>query len=414
MTNCHEKSAPTTEPPRVLLGVSGGIAAYKAPDLVRRLGERGADVQVVLTRAAAEFVTPLSLQAVSGRPVRTALLEPEAEAGMDHIALARWAQQVLVAPATAHLLARLAHGLADDLLTTLLLATRAPVWLAPAMNQQMWRHPATAQNVRILEQRGCRILGPGVGAQACGETGPGRMLEPVDIAEALLSPGEPPPVGRPLTGVRVLMTAGPTREPIDPVRYVGNRSSGKMGYALASALRRAGAGVTLISGPTCLACPEGVSRVDVSTAADMHDAVMRRANEADLFIGAAAVADYRPASPRTAKMKKDNETLTLDLVRNPDILADVAALPSPPFTVGFAAETDSVESYAARKLASKGIDMIAANQVGGAAGGFESDDNALTVLWAGGERRLPMMPKPALADALTELIAERYASSSAS
>jgi phosphopantothenoylcysteine decarboxylase/phosphopantothenate--cysteine ligase len=460
MTTSHDNTDTAPEPTRVLLGVSGGIAAYKAPDLVRRLSERGADVQVVLTRAAASFVTPLSLQAVSGRPVRSVLLEPEAEAGMDHIALARWADRVLVAPATAHLLARLAHGLADDLLTTLLLASEAPVWLAPAMNHRMWLHPATADNLRTLQRRGCRILGPASGAQACGEIGPGRMLEPIELAEALLSaplsapssaprptstPADPSitsssrsglgstgskpggidtdrsgplleqvSAGEALAGVHVLVTAGPTREPIDPVRYVGNRSSGKMGYALASAMHRAGARVTLVSGPTCLDSPRGVDRIQVSTAAEMHQAVMQRVTGADLFIAAAAVADYRPSTPRTAKMKKGQETLTLELVRNPDILADVAALPSPPFMVGFAAETDSVESYAARKLESKGIDMIAANQVGGPVGGFESDENALVVLWRGGECRLAMMPKPALAEALTELIAKRYAPSPSS
>jgi phosphopantothenoylcysteine decarboxylase/phosphopantothenate--cysteine ligase len=396
---------------KVLLGVSGGIAAYKAPELVRRLVERGATVQVVMTEAAAAFVTPLSLQAVSGRPVRTALLAPEAEAGMDHITLARWADRILVAPATAHLIARLALGLADDLLTTLILASTAPLTIAPAMNQQMWQHPATSANVALLRERGCHVLGPGVGEQACGEHGPGRMLEPDAIAAALLDMTEAPAQG-PLAGRRAIVTAGPTREAIDPVRYVGNRSSGKMGYAVAAALHRAGAAVTLISGPTGLPAPAGVTRVDVESAAEMHAAVMARVRGADLFVAAAAVADYRPAEPRSAKLKKHADSLTLELVRNPDILAEVAALATGrPFTVGFAAETEAVESHAMEKLRHKGLDMIAANRVGGSAGGFEADDNALLALWPGGRRAFPLMPKPALATALTALIAERYAAS---
>ena len=393
---------------KILLGISGGIAAYKCPELVRRLAERGATVQVVMTEAAASFVTPLSLQAVAGRPVRSALLDAQAEAGLDHIALARWADQVLIAPATAHLIARLAHGLADDLLTTLVLATTAPVTIAPAMNRQMWQHPATVANVELLRRRGCRLLGPAVGEQACGESGPGRMLEPVEIADALLGA-----VAGPLAGRKVLLTAGPTREAIDPVRYVGNRSSGKMGYALAAALHRAGAEVTLVSGPTALPAPAGTTLVAVESAADMHTEVMARVRHCAVFVAAAAVADYRPAAPQPGKIKKHADTLTLELVRNPDILADVSALTAQrPFTVGFAAETDAVEAHALAKLRGKGLDMIAANQVGAGAG-FEADDNALLVLWNGGRRALPMMPKPALAEALTALIAERYAASTA-
>ncbi|MGD8275562.1 MAG: bifunctional phosphopantothenoylcysteine decarboxylase/phosphopantothenate--cysteine ligase CoaBC [Thiohalocapsa sp.] len=395
---------------KILLGVSGGIAAYKTPELVRRLVERCAAVQVVMTAAAASFVTPLSLQAVSGRPVRTALLAPEAEAGMDHIALARWADHILLAPATAHLIARLAHGLADDLLTTLVLATTAPVSIAPAMNQQMWQHPATAANVQVLARRGCRLLGPADGEQACGETGPGRMLEPAEIAAALL-PGPSAQPKSALANVPVLITAGPTREAIDPVRYVGNRSSGKMGYALAAALARAGARVTLVSGPSALPCPVSVTRVRAESAADMHAAVMDRIADCAIFVAAAAVADYRPADPLPTKLKKDADSLTLKLVRNPDILTAVAALPDKPFTVGFAAETDAVEAMARAKLERKGLDMIAANEVGGAVGGFEADDNALLVLWPGGCRALPLQSKPALATALTQLIAERYAAS---
>jgi phosphopantothenoylcysteine decarboxylase/phosphopantothenate--cysteine ligase len=401
-----EQVTEKVSPEKVLLGISGGIAAYKTPDLVRRLRERGVEVQVVMTRAAAAFVTPLTLQAVSGRPVRSALLDPEAEAGMDHIELARWADRILLAPASAHLIARLAHGLADDLLTTLVLASSAPLWLAPAMNHRMWLHPATQVNVGRLVERGCTLLGPASGAQACGESGPGRMLEPDEIAERLCaaSPG-------PLAGRRVLLTAGPTREAIDPVRYIGNRSSGKMGYALAAALADLGAKVTLVSGPTALDCPPRVERVAVESAAEMHQAVMARVGGCDLFVAAAAVADYRPQTEATAKIKKSAASLTLNLVRNGDILAEVAGLPQPPFTVGFAAETDDVEGYAAAKLEAKGLAMIAANQVGSGQGGFESDENALLVLWRGGRHRFPMMPKTQLGVALAHLIAERYAAS---
>jgi len=393
---------------QVLLGISGGIAAYKAAELTRRLRAAGAEVRVVMTRAAQAFVSPLTFQALSGNPVRLDLLDPAAEAGMDHIELARWADLVLVAPASADLMARLAAGMADDLLTTLSLATSAPLVLAPAMNQQMWRHPATQDNARRLLERGVRLLGPATGEQACGETGPGRMLEPVDILRALTSTG-------PLAGRRVLVTAGPTQEAIDPVRYVGNRSSGRMGYALVQALLGRGAHVTLISGPTSLPAPNGVERVVVESALDMHQAVMARIPDQDLFIAAAAVADYRVADPARTKIKKGQAELNLRLVRNPDILAAVAALPRPPFTVGFAAETDRVEDYARAKLQAKGLDMIAANQVGGATGGFEREDNALTVIQRGGRTdRLPLMPKAALAVALTDLIEEAYAALSPS
>ncbi len=388
---------------RVLLGVGGGISAYKSVDLVRRLSERGCEVRVVMTQAATAFVAPLTFQAVSGHPVRTALLDPAAEAGMGHIELARWADCLLIAPATADLMARLAAGLADDLLTTLALATEAPLCLAPAMNQHMWRHPATQANLQTLRARGARILGPAEGQQACGDVGPGRMLEPLEIAGALR-----PLAGRPLAGVRVLLTAGPTREPLDPVRYLGNRSSGRMGYALATALSDLGAQVTLISGPTALPMPPVAESIQVETALDMHGAVMARAADCDLFVATAAVADYRPADPADSKIKKDATGLTLHLVRNPDILAEVAALTPAPFTVGFAAETDRVEDYARGKLAAKRLDMIAANLVGGATGGFERDDNALMVFWPNGRRDLPMMDKRQLARELAALIAERY------
>ncbi|MCF7991614.1 MAG: bifunctional phosphopantothenoylcysteine decarboxylase/phosphopantothenate--cysteine ligase CoaBC [Thiohalocapsa sp.] len=406
-----EDSVTTAAQDRLLLGISGGIAAYKTPELVRRLRERGSDVQVVLTRAAASFVAPLALQAVSGKPVRSDLLSPEAEAGMDHIELARWPDRILLAPATAHLLARIAHGLADDLLTTLVLASEAPIFIAPAMNQRMWLHPATQANAELLRARGCRFLGPAVGQQACGETGPGRMLEPAEIAASLALAEACP---SPLRGRRILLTAGPTREAIDPVRYIGNRSSGKMGYALAAALAGQGAAVTLVSGPTALTCPAGVERVDVESAQEMRRAVLARVADCDLFVAAAAVADYRPETPAARKIKKDAEDLTVKLVRNPDILAEVGRREPRPFTVGFAAETNDVESYAAAKLNAKRLDMIAANRVGGGRGGFEDDDNALLVLWPGGRRELPMMPKPALAAQFATLIAERYAASIAS
>ena len=390
----------------VLLGVSGGIAAYKAAELTRRLRAEGAEVRVVMTRAAQAFVGPLTFQALSGNPVRLDILDPTAEAGMDHIELARWADLILVAPASADVMARLAAGMADDLLTTLALATQAPLALAPAMNQQMWEHPATQANARLLVERGVRLLGPAAGAQACGEVGPGRMLEPGDLVSALMGPRP----ASPLAGRRILVTAGPTREALDPVRYVGNRSSGRMGYALAQALVDRGAQVVLVSGPTALAAPVGLERLQVESALEMHAAVMGRIADQDIFVAAAAVADYRVADPAPHKIKKGQQELTLSLVRNPDILAQVAALPTPPFTVGFAAETERVEEQALAKLRAKGLDMIAANLVGGATGGFEREENALTVIRRDGRLDLlPLMPKARLAEALTDLIAETYA-----
>ncbi len=390
----------------VLLGISGGIAAYKAAELTRRLRAEGAEVRVVMTRGAQAFVGPLTFQALSGNPVRLDILDPTAEAGMDHIELARWADLVLVAPATADLMARLAAGMADDLLTTLALATQAPLVLAPAMNQQMWQHPATQANARLLSERGVRLLGPAAGAQACGEVGPGRMLEPGDIVAALMGPRQ----ASSLTGRRVLVTAGPTREALDPVRYVGNRSSGRMGYALAQVLADRGAQVVLVSGPTAMAIPAGLERVQVESALEMYAAVMERIADQDIFVAAAAVADYRVADPAPQKIKKGEQELTLRLVRNPDILAEVAARRDPPFTVGFAAETERVAEQALAKLQAKGLDMIAANRVGGATGGFEREDNALTIIWRDGRLEpLPLMPKPRLAEALTDLIAETYA-----
>jgi phosphopantothenoylcysteine decarboxylase/phosphopantothenate--cysteine ligase len=390
---------------RVLLGVTGGIAAYKSPDLVRRLREQGAEVQVVLTAGAREFVTPMTFQAVSGREVRSDLWDPEAEKAMSHIELARWADLVIIAPATADFIARLATGQADDLLTTLCLATAAPIALAPAMNRVMWANPATQTNVATLKSRGIHLWGPGEGDQACGEVGAGRMLEPTQLAGLATSVIAP---AGPLAGKRVLLTAGPTRERIDPVRFISNRSSGKMGFAVAAAAREAGADVTIICGPVSIATPPGVKRIDVESAADMLNAVMKNIDGVDIFVATAAVADYRPASPVECKIKKTSESMDLKMERTIDILATVAARAARPFVVGFAAETDSVEQYARQKLLKKNLDMIAANEVGHDKV-FEKDDNALLVLWREGCRELPQAPKVSLARDLVALIAERYA-----
>lgn len=395
----------------IVLGISGSIAAYKTPDLVRRLRERGAEVQIVLTASAEEFVTPTALQAVSGRPVRSNLWDKEAEASMSHIELARWADAVLIAPATAEIMARLAGGAAPDLLTTLCLATQAPIAIAPAMNQVMWNNPAVQANRRTLEERGLRILGPGDGSQACGDTGAGRMLEPGEIAAMVCGgPGGPAARERLLEGRTVLITAGPTREPIDPVRYISNRSSGKMGYAMARAAVEQGARVILVSGPVAIAAPDGVDVHEVQTAQDMYRVTHELADEADIFIAAAAVADYRPVETRAQKMKKTAESMTIELVRNPDILASLAARPAAPFTVGFAAETENVREYAKGKLADKKLDMIVANRVGDDCG-FDRDDNAVEVFWPGGARAFPKSAKADLARELLQLVAERFAAS---
>jgi len=390
---------------KIVLGISGGIAAYKSLVLVRLLRERGAEVRVVTTRSAQEFVTPLSFQAISGNPVHTELFDLAIEHAMGHIELGRWADLVLVAPASAGCLARIAHGLADDLLTTVCLATSAPIAVAPAMNQQMWRNRATQDNVRILERRGARIWGPAEGSQACGDEGPGRMIEPEDLArlvDGFFSSS------RVLAGVGVLVTAGPTREEIDPVRFLSNRSSGKMGYAVAEALRDLGAVVTLVSGPVALAAPPGIERVEAESAAQMLAAVMERVARNRIFVSAAAVADYRPERVENRKIKKSGDRLELRLVPNPDILGTVAGLPTPPFTVGFAAETNDIESYALAKLRKKNLDLIAANRVGVVGSGFDADENALLVLWEGGRKDLGRGPKKILARHLAELIAERY------
>ena len=390
---------------RVLLGVSGGIAAYKSCELVRRLRDLGAQVRVVMTAGAAQFVTATTFQALSGQPVRQSLWDEAGEAAMGHIELARWAERILIAPASADVMARLAHGLADDLLSTLCLASAAPVLLAPAMNRQMWAHPAVQANAATLRQRGVQLLGPAAGEQACGEVGSGRMLEPAQLRDALVASFG----GGELAGRRVLVSAGPTFEDIDPVRFIGNRSSGQMGFAVAAAAAAAGAQVTLIAGPVSLPTPAGVGqRVDVRSAAQMHAAVQTAAASSDIFIAAAAVGDYRPQVVSPCKLKKSaGEDLVLTLAENPDILASLGASQPRPFLVGFAAETHEVERYAKDKLARKGLDLIAANQVGDGLG-FEAPDNALTLYWAGGSRDLPRADKSDLARALIACVAERY------
>ncbi|WP_338123906.1 bifunctional phosphopantothenoylcysteine decarboxylase/phosphopantothenate--cysteine ligase CoaBC [Xanthomonas bonasiae] len=405
---------------RVLLCVGGGIAAYKALELVRRLREAGAEVQVAMTAGAQQFVTPLSFQALSAHPTRTSLWDSAAEQAMGHLELARWADRVVVAPATADLLARLAHGLADDLVTTLCLATNAPLTVCPAMNHRMWLHPATQANVATLRQRGASVVGPNDGPLAEGESGPGRLAEPEEIVAALAAGraaaaaplAAPTPVaasagGGALHGLRLLISAGPTYEDLDPVRYLGNRSSGKMGYALAAAAARQGASVVLVSGPVHLPTPDGVQRIDVRSAAQMRAAVLG-ALPADIYIGTAAVADYTPRQVAAQKIKKSGEMLTLELVRTPDILAEVAAQTQAlKLVVGFAAETHDIERYARGKLNDKHLDLIIANQVGVAGNGFESDQNAATAYWQQGARSFPAVSKAQLAEQLLALIAER-------
>lgn len=383
----------------ILLGISGGIAAYKCAELTRRLRERGAEVRVVMTHAAKEFITPLTMQAVSGHPVADSLLDPAAEASMGHIELAKWADLVLLAPATADLIARLAAGMGNDLLTTVVLATDAPVVISPAMNQQMYRNQATQDNIATLVRRGVSVWGPAAGEQACGDVGPGRMLEPLELVErcdAFFAP-------KPLLGKKLLLTAGPTREALDPVRYITNHSSGKMGFAIAEAAATLGAEVTLISGPVTLTTPAKVKRINVQSALEMHAAVMDHAQQHDIFIGCAAVADYRPDVVAEQKIKKteQSDTLCITMVKNPDIVASVAALTERrPFTVGFAAETQDVEKYALGKLTKKKLDMICANDVSISGQGFDSNDNALMVYGSNGQHALPLSSKRELAQAL--------------
>ena len=393
---------------RILLGVSGGIAAYKACVLVRRLRDAGAEVRVAMTEGATHFVGTATFQALSGQPVHTDLWHSASHMGMDHIELARWAEDIVIAPASADCIARLAQGRADDLLTTVCLASAAPVTLAPAMNWRMWRHPATQANIATLHGRGVAVLGPDEGPLAEGESGVGRMLEPEAIVAALEAARGADAHG-PLAGKAILVSAGPTLEDIDPVRYIGNRSSGRMGFAVAAAAVAAGASVTLVAGPVSLPTPPGVARrINVRSARDMHEAVLAAAPSQDLYIASAAVGDYRPRVSSDCKLKKrSGAPYTLELTENPDILMAVTALPDPPFVVGFAAETNDVEAYARDKLERKKLDMIAANLVG-AGLGFETDDNALTVYWDGGEKALPRADKRDLAEALLACIGERY------
>ncbi len=389
-----------------MLGVCGGVAAYKAPDIVRRLQDRGAEVRVVMTRSACEFVRPLTFQAVSGEEVLTELLDERAEAAMGHIELARWADLVLIAPATANTLAKIAAGIADDLLTTLVLATRSPVLVAPSMNNAMWENAATQSALRTLIDRSVEILGPASGAQACGEYGPGRMLEPLEIADRC---EQSLPVERLFQpSIKIVITAGPTREDIDPVRFISNHSSGKMGYALAAAALRAGAQVTLVSGPVRLDAPAGARVVDVVSARQMHEAVISCIDDADIFIAVAAVADYRVADLSDRKIKKTQGQMSLQLERNPDILADVASRKHKPFCVGFAAETHQVADYARDKLKRKNLDMIVSNRVGVDDGGFNSDHNAVEVFWSEGSQAYSSQGKGDLAIELIALIADRY------
>ncbi|MBR9872103.1 MAG: bifunctional phosphopantothenoylcysteine decarboxylase/phosphopantothenate--cysteine ligase CoaBC [Gammaproteobacteria bacterium] len=392
---------------RILLGITGGIAAYKSAELVRQLKKAGLDVRVIMTQGAEAFVTPLTFQALSGEPVRTSLLDPEAEAGMGHIELAKWADQVVIAPASADFLARLAHGMADDLLTTVCCATEAPIAVAPAMNQAMWKNHRTQRNLRLLsEDPQMTIWGPDQGEQACGDTGPGRMLEPSALATLILTEQVPQPAG-PLSGKRFVITAGPTREPIDPVRYISNHSSGKMGYAIARAAVAAGAEVTLVSGPVTLPAPEGVKVRSVVTAEDMLQASQQAVSEGcDVFIATAAVADYRPQTCAGDKIKKTNDEMSLSLVRNPDTLATIAARPDAPFTVGFAAETTDVARYAMDKMQRKKLQMIVANDVSTPGLGFNSDQNAVTVFWPNGQESIGPDSKQNIATRLVALIEE--------
>ncbi len=387
---------------QILLGVTGGIAAYKSAELIRRLQDLGADVRVIMTPAAQEFITPLTLQALSGNPVHTALLDPEAEAGMGHIELARWADLMLVAPATADFIARLVSGKGDDLLTTVCLATSAPLCLAPAMNQAMWKNLATQDNLTLLAERKISCFGPAEGSQACGDVGPGRMLEPTELAELTakqFATGS-------LSGKKVVITAGPTREAIDPVRYISNHSSGKMGYALAQAAIDAGAKVTLISGPTQLSAPKHSLLVSANSAQEMYDASMTAVTDCDIFIASAAVADYRPAQLAEQKIKKTGQdTMTIELVKNPDIVTAVAAHQPRPMTVGFAAETQDVVRYARGKLERKNLDVVIANDVSQMGIGFNSDDNAVTVVWPDRELTLSQRSKTQLARDLVEQFA---------
>ncbi len=390
---------------QILIGISGGIAAYKTAELVRALIKKGADVRVCMTKSACEFITPLTLQALTGNPVATDLLDPEAEAAMGHIELARWADLVMIAPTTADLIARLAGGHADDLLTTVCLATEAPLHIAPAMNRIMWANPATQQNCDVLRQRGITLHGPAEGEQACGETGAGRMLEALELATIIENEFSTQP--KPLAGKRVLITAGPTREAIDPVRYISNRSSGKMGYAIATAATMLGAEVTLVSGPVALEAPDGVTRHLVESAKKMHEQTLKQAKTADIFIATAAVSDYSPADVATQKIKKTEDKLSLDLHYNPDILLDVSHQFPDLFSVGFAAETENLIKHAQGKLERKKLDMIVANPVGKNQG-FDQDTNQVEIIWKDGHISLPEKDKAVLAVEIMEIVSTQY------
>ncbi|EOW6771441.1 bifunctional phosphopantothenoylcysteine decarboxylase/phosphopantothenate--cysteine ligase CoaBC [Cronobacter muytjensii] len=391
---------------KIVLGVSGGIAAYKAPELVRRLRERGAEVRVAMTEAAKAFITPLSLQAVSGYPVSDSLLDPAAEAAMGHIELGKWADLVILAPATADLIARVAAGMANDLVTTICLATPSPVAVVPAMNQQMYRNVATQHNIALLASRGLHIWGPDSGSQACGDVGPGRMLDPLEIVDLAVNHFAPV---NDLQHLNIMITAGPTRERLDPVRYITNDSSGKMGFAIAAAASTRGARVTLVSGPVNLSTPAGVERIDVESALEMEAAVQQRAAQQHIFIGCAAVADYRAETISSEKIKKQGDELTLKMVKNPDIVAGVAALvENRPYVVGFAAETNNVEEYARQKRLRKNLDLICANDVSQAGQGFNSDTNALHLFWQEGDKVLPLERKALLGQRLLDEIVTRY------
>ena len=389
---------------QILLGVTGGIAAYKAAELIRRLQDHGANVRVVMTPAAQQFITPLTLQALSGNPVHCDLLDPAAEAAMGHIELARWADLVLVAPASADFMARLATGQAGDLLTTLCLATDAPIAIAPAMNQAMWRDSSTQSNLATLQDKAVAIFGPGDGSQACGDVGPGRMLEAEQLAELTAAQFQ----SKALDGISIVITAGPTREAIDPVRYISNHSSGKMGFALAQAAAEAGATVTLIAGPVALATPERVHRIDVISAEDMRRAALDSLQHCEIFIGAAAVADYRPAKVAVQKIKKSTDTMTIELTRNPDIIAEVASHSQRPFTIGFAAETHNMLDYARKKLNKKKLDLIIANDVSNAEIGFNSDQNAVSLIAENSETSIAICSKQQLARQLIAAITSHY------
>ncbi len=402
---------------RIVLGIGGGIAAYKCADLTRRLIEKGADVRIVMTKAGKEFITPLTLQALSGHPVAYSLLDPNAEASMGHIELAKWADLVVIAPATADLIARIAAGMGNDLLTTLCLATSAPVAIAPAMNQQMYNALATQENLATLKRRKHPIFGPAVGKQACGDIGAGRMLEPMQILEHIdahfnnQKAKACPCPEQDLSGLSLLISAGPTVEALDPTRFISNHSSGKMGYAIAKAAALRGAKVTLISGPVSIKTPEKVERINVQSAEEMLGEVMQRAPSHSIFIGAAAVADFRPAHISTQKIKKTNDAneMQLTLVKNPDIVASVAALKEQrPFTIGFAAETEQVAQYAKNKLYNKKLDLICANDVSIQGQGFSSNNNALHLYWPKGDKALPLSSKSVLADALLSEIYALY------